>query len=504
MNKVDNFLNNTTMYRLVLYYLEFLTVIAAVLSLTGILPFSFGALIGSVLILLVISWATNTVFSRVYQVPANVESVYISALILALIITPVKTINDCMFLFWAAVWTMASKYIFAIGRKHIFNPVAIAVALTAYTVNQSASWWIGTLPMLPFVFAGGALVVRKIRRTDLVYSFLTTSMLVVTLFTVIKGSDLLTALERTLIYSPLVFFAFIMLTEPLTTPPTVRLQIWYGGLVGVLFAPQVHIGSVYLTPESALLIGNLFSYAVSPKVKLMLKLKEKIQIAPDMYDFVFAGVRRMNFTPGQYMEWTFGHPHPDDRGIRRYFTIASSPTETDIRVGIKFYKPSSSYKRELETMRRGTEIIASQLSGDFVLPHDSQCKCVCIAGGIGITPFRSMVKYLIDTHEKRSITILYSNRYVDEIVYKDVFDKAQKELGINMVYVLTGSPVPSGWKGESGHIHEQMIKEEVPDYPERVFYLSGPNAMVNSTKDLLLHMGIAKNHIRTDYFPGFA
>lgn len=70
-------------------------------------------------------------------------------------------------------------------------------------------------------------------------------------------------------------------------PPSRKMRILYGGLVGFLFTPQVHFLSIYSTPELALLVGNLFSYAVSPKLKLLLTLKEKIQLAPDEWDFVF-------------------------------------------------------------------------------------------------------------------------------------------------------------------------------------------------------------------------
>ena len=94
--------------------------------------------------------------------PTNVESTYISALILALIITPLQSYNDLWFLGWAAVLAMASKYILGIKGKHLFNPVAFAVALTYFTINQSASWWVGNATMLPFVLVGGLLVVRKI------------------------------------------------------------------------------------------------------------------------------------------------------------------------------------------------------------------------------------------------------------------------------------------------------------------------------------------------------
>src|SRR5260221_1560729 len=169
---IDRVLNTITMYRLVLYYLIFLLAIAIILCYLGILPYDPLTLLFSIGFLLAVSGITNAIFAWAFKAPANVESVYISALILALILTPARPSHDLLFLGWAAVLANASKYIVAINKKHLFNPVAFAVALTALTIDQTASWWVGTLSMLPFILLGGILVVRKIQRTDLVVSFL--------------------------------------------------------------------------------------------------------------------------------------------------------------------------------------------------------------------------------------------------------------------------------------------------------------------------------------------
>src|SRR5215472_1725721 len=173
---VDNVLNLITMYRLVLYYLTFLVLAALALSLFGALPFQPIDLIASVSVLVFVCWIANGALAKLFRVPANAESLYITAFILALIITPQPHSRfftaGSAFVVWAGVFAMASKYILAIRRKHVFNPAAFAVALTALTLNQAASWWVGTPAMLPFVLVGGLLVVRKIARFDLVLSCL--------------------------------------------------------------------------------------------------------------------------------------------------------------------------------------------------------------------------------------------------------------------------------------------------------------------------------------------
>jgi ferredoxin-NADP reductase/Na+-translocating ferredoxin:NAD+ oxidoreductase RnfD subunit len=505
MKIIDNWLNRITMYRLVEYYLAFLVGMAVLLSALHVLPYDPYALLFTTGFFIAACWITNTIFAKIVRVPPNLESVYISALILALIVTPLSGYHDLLFMGWMAVLSMASKYIVAIRGKHIFNPVAFAVALTALTINQTASWWIGNAPMLPFVLIGGLLIVRKIRRFSLVFSFLGAALLTVLAFVLLNKGDVVNTFREIFVASPLLFFAFVILTEPLTTPPTRSLQLCYGALVGFLFAPQLHLGSFYTTPEIAIVIGNVFSYLVSPKAKLVLRLQQKIQLAPDLYDFIFVPTRKLSYAPGQYMEWTLGHHDPDNRGNRRYFTLASSPTEDNLRLGVKFYPNSSSYKRSMLDMDQNSEIVAAQLAGDFTLPKNPYQKCVFIAGGIGITPFRSMIQYLLDTNQRRQVVLFYANRTASDIVYQDVFARAQQKLGIKTIYTLTDkNQIPPTWKGHVGYVNAQMIQKYVPDYRHCVFYLSGPNAMVNAFEETLFKMGVYSGQIRKDFFPGFA
>lgn len=503
MKIIDNLLDQITMYRLVLYYLLFLLGVAVIFGFLGLLPYSPIAILLSTGFIIVICWVTNKLFSKAFHAPTNVESVYISALILALILSPAKSPPDYILLFFASVLAIASKYILAINKKHLFNPVAIAVVLTAVGFNGSASWWISTGLMLPFSLLG-IVIVRKIRRTDLVFYFIVTALFTIFGFSLMQGENLFITLKQTLLSSPIFFFAFVMLTEPLTTPPTKMLQSIYGVLVGILFAPQFHIGTFYTVPEQALVIGNIFSYIVSPKYRVIAKVQQKIQRGQDMIDFVFPLQKKLAFLPGQYMEWTLSHKQTDSRGNRRYFTIASSPTENNLLLGIKFYPNGSSYKKAMAVLDANTPLVGAQVSGDFTLPKDPKTKLVFIAGGIGITPFRSMIKYLIDINESRPITLLYSNKTVNEIAYAEIFNQAQQRLGIKTFYTLTDkTKLPQNWQGMVGRIDATMIAQVVPDFMERLFYLSGPHAMITAYEETLKNMGVPQKQIKTDFFPGF-
>ncbi len=501
---IDYFLDRITMYRLVLYVLIGLIGIAAILAYVHLLSFSPLALLLSTAFLVVMCWAANWLLAAaIFKVPTNVESVYITALILALIIDPAKSLADFQFLGWAAILAMSSKYVLSLYNKHLFNPAAIAVVITAFALKESASWWVGTASMLPAVLIGGFLLVRKLREERIVGIFLLTSLVTICIVSVVQGLSITKELQQLLIESPLFFFATIMFTEPLTMPPTQKLRDIYAIIVGILFVPQMHVGPIYSTPELVLAVGNLYSYLVSPKHKVMLKLRRRSTIAANIVDFVFKPSHRLAFEPGQYMEFTLAHSRPDSRGNRRYFTLASSPTEEHLRLGVRFYPKGSSFKRALLRLDNRTTMLAGQVAGDFTLPKDPDQKLVFIAGGIGITPFRSMLKYLVDMKEPRDIVLFYANKTADEIAYTDILRQAQTLPGIRVFYTLTDTgTLPRNWRGLTGRINDSMIRKLVPDYQVRTFYLSGPPDMVRATEDMLKQMQVNPKQMKKDFFPG--
>jgi ferredoxin-NADP reductase/Na+-transporting NADH:ubiquinone oxidoreductase subunit NqrB len=501
---VDSALNRITMYRLVAYYLLALLGIAALLSATGHLHFSVFAIAFSAGSLTIVCLVTNTIFARVFATPTNIESAYITALILALIISPLRPQDNIGFLAVAGVLAMASKYILAIRKQHIFNPAAIAVVLTALGAGQAASWWIGNSVMLPYVVIGGLLLTRKLQQFRLTLIFLVAAM-VSTILLGLSAGHSLTDTHRLVLESPLFFFAFVMLSEPLTLPATSGGRAWYASLAGLLIPPQIHLGSTYSTPELTLVISNAFSYLISSRVKLLPRLQQKEAVAPDIIDFVFALPQPIKFKPGQYMEWTLPHTGADARGNRRYFTLASSPTEPNLRLGVKFYPKGSSYKRAMKELDAHSVVAAAQLGGDFVMPDDTTRKLAFIAGGIGITPFRSMIKYLVDTKQSRDVALLYSEKSIDELVYVSIFEQARKQLGTKTTYFVTDQDHSRKHPHfRQGFITAETIKAELPDYHERWFYISGSESMVAAMKSQLRQLGVPGRRIRTDYFSGYS
>ena len=227
----------------------------------------------------------------------------------------------------------------------------------------------------------------------------------------------------------------------------------------------------------------------------------KEQITPDMYYFHFTPNVPVPYTSGQYMEFHLPHAHADSRGEKRYFTLVSSPTEKDICIATRINDASSSFKKALLAMHTGTTLRVNELEGDFIVPDDPLTKILLIAGGIGITPYRSMIKYIIDSNLKRDIALMYTAKTTSDILFKDLFDCAHKD-GVTSRYYVDES-LPTGWDGEKGYITPKIIKKDVPDYLDRMVYVSGPEAMVEKFEKMILKMGVADNNFKRDFFDNY-
>ncbi len=510
MKYVDALINSITMYRLTLYGLLAMALWALLLGVFGFLSYTAVSLASSLFIVLFVSYGANELMAKFLRLPVNTESEYITALILFFILPPVVTLEDAGIVALSVLGAMATKYFFVFRRKHLFNPAAAGAFIMSLVFGLGATWWVGSLAMLPITFFVGFLIVRKIHRFPMVLTFFAAAALTIGALGVQNGATELTAdgvgqlLLEILTSWPVIFFGMIMLTEPFTAPATRPLQMTYAGIVGVLFGSSFHIGPIYATPEFALLVGNLFTACVTPAPRLFLTFKERIQVTPDTYHFRFAIPHPFRFTPGQYMEWMLPHIAPDLRGTRRYFTVASAPSEKTLDIGVKIGEKSSTFKRALLGLQDGSLMVAAQLAGDFTLPREKNTKLVFIAGGIGITPFRSMVRALLDKKERRDITLLYAANSPADFAYKDVWNEAAEVIGLKTVYVATRAELcPPDWDGCTGYITPEMILREVPDYRSRTFYISGPGAMVHAYQELLAKIGVSKTNIVTDYFPGF-
>ncbi|MBM3934600.1 MAG: hypothetical protein FJ319_09915 [SAR202 cluster bacterium] len=504
---VDNLLNRVTLYRLMLYYLAAIAGWAVIASALGLLDYEPVDLLANVAIACGVGYALNKLVARILKADTGWDSNPITALILVLIV-PVDFPENAWFLAGATALAVLSKYFVTVDRQHMFNPAAagvLAVALLA--TSYHATWWVGSATMLPVVAVGGLLLLRKLRRNSIVYVFLPVFLGIVAVSSYFINDSMEFVwpnVRFNLQHTAALFFALVMLTEPSALPATSLRRLVYTVFVAALFAfPQTGLGGPYISPEAALCLGNILGYVLRPKFRFELMLTEKRKVTPDTYIFDFGKPAGFMFTPGQYMEWIVPHSGADSRGTRRYFTIASSPTEDRISVLVKAPEPCSSYKRAMVAAVPGDTMTAFHLTGDFTMPRDVRKPLAFIAGGVGIAPFAAMVRHMFDTGEKRDIVLLYVNRCPEDIACRDVLERARAK-GVRTVYVMTRAEGVQAPHTRAGRITAAMLREEVPDLSGRKVYVAGPDAMVLSTLATLRGAGVRRWNIVTDYFQGYA
>lgn len=502
LKAIDSYLDSITMYSLMIYGLGLLLASGLLFSLLGRLPIPASHIIASSIVIITVCFIADRLLPIIFSATANKYSSLITALILCLILQPSNSIHDLALVSLGSLIAISSKYVLAIHYKHLFNPAALAALVLGLSGLLPAIWWIGSPVMLLPTLIFGLLVLRKIRRFQLFFSFLSAS-LIVALWLGMRHDQTLTYIISTLFKSsPLIFLGSVMLSEPSTSPPRLKQQIIYGVLVGAIFTSQLHLGSVSATPELALIVGNIYAYLVSPKYKLRLKLKLKQQLAPQVYGFHFTGAQQLNFEPGQYLEWTLPNSKSDGRGNRRVFSIASPPGEDEIHFATKFTEKGSSFKKDLLSLKPGDLIMAGQLAGDFVLPKGTAVKLAFIAGGIGITPFVSMAKTIIKDRKKRDIVLIYLISSPEDFCYQEVW-QAASSFGLRVVPILSSKEPSKSWKQRTGYLTDKVLIEEVPDYIERRYYISGPPGLVSSYYRLLTSMKVKRRDIVRDHFSGY-
>ncbi len=224
---------------------------------------------------------------------------------------------------------------------------------------------------------------------------------------------------------------------------------------------------------------------------------EIIKRTHDVKSFRFKRPKEFEYDPGQYLFITI---LIDGEKKTKHFTISSSPTEKEY---IEFTKKITDHEFSvaLDMLKIGDWAYINGPYGEFIFKGE-HAKVGMLTGGIGITPFRSMTKYCMDNGIKSQMTLLYGNRNEESIVFKEELDSLEKK-NPNLRVVHTLSRPSDRWKGRRGHVDLQMVREEIPDYMERAFYVCGPPALVTDCVNILKTLKVPDNKIKTEDFPGY-
>ncbi len=227
------------------------------------------------------------------------------------------------------------------------------------------------------------------------------------------------------------------------------------------------------------------------------KIKAIIQRTYNVKSFRLEVDSDIDFKAGQFLQVTLKN-NPE---LKRYLSISSSPTEKGY---IEFTKKitESEFSKALDSLKIGDLVIIKYPFGNFIL-QEAYSKIAFLSGGIGITPIRSMCKYAVDKGLGIDMILLYTNRTKEDIAFREDFAQMQRNHPkLKVVHVLS-EPAPE-FQYKEGRINNQLIKQEVPDYLERKFYLCGPPAMVEAMKKILTEgILVSQENIITENFQGY-
>jgi ferredoxin-NADP reductase len=210
----------------------------------------------------------------------------------------------------------------------------------------------------------------------------------------------------------------------------------------------------------------------------------------------------VDFRPGQYF-WVElpDRGHDDERGLRRHFSAVTSPTERGL-LGICTRLRDTAFKQTLAELQVGDEVDVEPPKGDYALPEDTGQHYVFVAGGIGITVFRSMLRYIADTGEPYRVTLVYSNRDRASTPFLDELQELEQAIpGLRLVLTMTED---EGWEGESRYVGPELLGEHLEgELGDHTYLVAGPPAMVEAVVEQLGAAGIPEEQLLPDRFSGY-
>jgi ferredoxin-NADP reductase len=226
-------------------------------------------------------------------------------------------------------------------------------------------------------------------------------------------------------------------------------------------------------------------------------IKEIIRRTYNVTSLRFPRPEGLDYKPGQFFFVTLKH---NDKELRKHFSFSSSPTEKD---HIEFTKKlsDSEFSQTMKDAKVGDWARIDAPYGSFTFDGETP-KIALLGGGIGITPFISICKYATDKVLNNKITLFYGCRTEQDIVFRKEFEElAQKNKNLKLIFSLN-EPTPD-WRGATGNINAEIVKRELPDYEETVFYACGPPPMVKAMEALVGTLGLSKEKLKLEYFTGY-
>jgi ferredoxin-NADP reductase len=210
----------------------------------------------------------------------------------------------------------------------------------------------------------------------------------------------------------------------------------------------------------------------------------------------------VDFRPGQYFFVNLiDPPYDDERGPRRHFSVVTSPNERGV-LGFATRIRDTGFKRSVAELAVGAEVDVEEPKGNFVLPEETDRPYVFLAGGIGITVFRCMLRYIAEEGLAHRVTLVYSNRDRESTAFLGELEElAASQPNLRLVLTMTDD---AEWEGETREIDADMLRNHLDgELTDHVYLVAGPPPMVEGVAEKLAAAGIPEEQVRPDRFSGY-
>ena len=236
-------------------------------------------------------------------------------------------------------------------------------------------------------------------------------------------------------------------------------------------------------------------------MRALIKEKQEVAKGTLLVTFDLLG-EEVDFRPGQYFFVTLPDVgYQDEKGLRRHITVVTSPNERGV-LGFATRMRDSAFKRTLRELPVGAEVEVEAPKGNFALPDDTSRPLVFVAGGIGITVFRSMLRYIREERLTHRVTLIYSNRDRESTAFLEELRELERELrDLRVVFTMTQDP---SWEGETRRIDAQFFADYLDgDLNEYTFLVAGPPAMTEGVQHALTEAGVKDEHVIAERYSGY-
>ena len=233
-------------------------------------------------------------------------------------------------------------------------------------------------------------------------------------------------------------------------------------------------------------------------MKFETQFQEIISRTHDVSSFRFPRPDELDYKPGQFFFVTLKQ---GDKELKKHFSFSSSPTEKD---HIEFTKKFTDheYSLALKASKVGDWAMIEAPFGQFTFEGEYP-RIALLGGGIGITPFISFCKNAIDKGLGSKITLFYGCRTPEDIAFRKEFEElSQKNRNLKLVFIVI-PPAPPDWTGATGIITADLIKQQLPDYQNYMFYTCGPPPMIEAMEKLVVSLGLPKEKLKRELFSGY-